>query len=493
MPAATSDPKARVGQLLQRLATHQKSNKLTRRYFLNPNQENDGGPYLWAKEFHNAGANHKERLLMAANRVGKTECACAEDAIHLTGMYPPWWEGRRFDHPINMWCGAHTSDNLRDIVQEKLFGGMTQDVWGTGWIPKHLIHPDGPKMMKGVNDCIDFVRIKHASGGWSKLGFKTYKQGWLTWQGTAQHVVHFDEEPPEDVYAEGMTRTLDTKGIGIMTFTPLQGVTGIVRKFWDGGEGIYMKNATWDDAPHLDEDEKRILLAGLPEHMQKTKSTGQPMMGTGAIFGVINDSDIREKARDLPAHWRMVAGMDFGIGHECAVVWLAHDPDADAIHVIDVYHASDDNGIVHAHASRKWGDWIPVAWPHDGKNREKSSGIQLAQTFVEYGANMLGDSARYPAGVIAENEKGGPQPTEPVIQDLIARAKTGRFFVADHLDAWFEQKRFYHRKDGKIVREKDDILSATFYGMMMLRYATTHLESSFLPEEQDRNFDPIGF
>ena len=33
------------------------------------------GAYPWQIEFHNAGIDHPERMLMAANRVGKTQCA----------------------------------------------------------------------------------------------------------------------------------------------------------------------------------------------------------------------------------------------------------------------------------------------------------------------------------------------------------------------------------------------------------------------------------
>jgi hypothetical protein len=35
--------------------------------------------------FHDAGAKHRERLLMSANRFGKTMCGAAELAFHLTG------------------------------------------------------------------------------------------------------------------------------------------------------------------------------------------------------------------------------------------------------------------------------------------------------------------------------------------------------------------------------------------------------------------------
>jgi hypothetical protein len=51
--------------------------------------------------------------------------------------------------------------------------------------------------------------------------------------------------------------------------------------------------------------------------------------------------------------------------------------------------------------------------------------------------------------------------------------KTGRLKVASHLNDWFEEFRMYHRKDGKVVKERDDLMAATRYGIMMLRYAET--------------------
>lgn len=476
------DPKSRLSFLTKRLSEIKETRKLVNLYHKLPNMENDGGPYTWAAKFHNAGATHKERLLMAANRVGKTLCATAEDAIHLTGLYPPWWEGRRFNRPVEIWVGAHTADNLRDIVQEKLFGGIGRDAFGTGWIPKSHIHQDGPRMMKGVNDVVDYVRVKHESGGWSILGFKTYKQGWVTWQGTGKDMVHFDEEPPQDVYAEGMTRTLERAGLGMLTFTPLSGVTPLVRSFLDGAGGKFMINATWDDAPHLADEEKARLLEGLPKHMRDAKSKGKPMMGTGAIFG-IDEGSIYWDPHPIPSYWRRIVGLDFGIGHEMAIVWIAYDADSDTIYVYDVWSESDRDSVVGAQATRKHGTWIPVAWPHDGMQRDKGSGRQLSEVFLQNGANMLAESARYAPSREETNSRGGPQPTEPVIQDILTRMQTGRFKVSRHLNRWFEQFRFYHRKDGKIVRENDDILSATFYAVMMLRYAVTQTETSRRPSK----------
>ena len=85
---------------------------------------------------------------------------------------------------------------------------------------------------------------------------------------------------------------------------------------------------------------------------------------------------------------------------------------------------------------------------------------------------MLGFSARY------DDSKGGGQSREPITLEILERMRTGRFKVFNHLSEWFEEKRMLHRKDGKIVPERDDIESATRYAVMMLRCARTYVDES---------------
>ena len=41
------------------------------------------------------------------------------------------------------------------------------------------------------------------------------------------------------------------------------------------------------------------------------------------------------------------------------------------------------------------------------------------------------------------------------------------------LNDWFEEFRMYHRKDSRVVKERDDLMSATRHAVMMLRDAKT--------------------
>jgi phage terminase large subunit-like protein len=157
-----------------------------------------------------------------------------ETVCHLTGLYPDWWPGRRFNRPIHAWAAGDWNETTRDIIQATLCGkvayqGTRRTVDGTGLIPGDLI---GDAVWKqGVPNLLDTLAVKHVSGDWSWLGFKSYQQGRASFQGTARDLIWLDEEPPLDVYTECLTRTATTGGMMILTFTPLRGYSDVVRSF----------------------------------------------------------------------------------------------------------------------------------------------------------------------------------------------------------------------------------------------------------------------
>jgi len=194
-------------------------------------------PYTKQIEFHAAGKGARERLLMAGNQLGKTYCGAAEAAIHLTGLYPDWWTGRRFERPVRAWVGSKTGEVTRDGCQRLLVGEpKDKGQWGTGMIPGRTLL--GWSARASTPGALDGLTVRHASGAVSTLGFKSYDQGREKWQGETLDFVWFDEEPPLDVYIEGLTRTNATGGMAYLTFTPLLGMSEVVSLFLqqDGAE-----------------------------------------------------------------------------------------------------------------------------------------------------------------------------------------------------------------------------------------------------------------
>jgi phage terminase large subunit-like protein len=99
-----------------------------------------------------------------------------ETALHLTGLYPPFWEGRRFHYPIEAWVAGDTSETTRDIIQQILLGNPGE--LGTGLIPYDCILGN-PTHRAGVAGAVDTVRVRHVSGGTSWCGFKCFAAGTL--------------------------------------------------------------------------------------------------------------------------------------------------------------------------------------------------------------------------------------------------------------------------------------------------------------------------
>lgn len=186
-------------------------------------------------QFFSLGSTKQERCFMAANRVGKTWGAGGyETTLHLTGDYPDWWDGRRFDHPVDAWAAGETAETTRDIVQLALFGvggEKEEGRLGTGLIPAAAIVGEPSRKAGSVSGSLDTATIRHKSGGLSHIGLKAYDQGRAKFQGTAKHVIWLDEEPPLPVYTECLIRLMTTDGLMLVTFTPLLGLSDVALMF----------------------------------------------------------------------------------------------------------------------------------------------------------------------------------------------------------------------------------------------------------------------
>ena len=418
----------------------------------------DYRPYPKQREFHEAGASFRQRLLMAANQVGKTWAAGFELAMHATGEYPDWWRGRRWDRAIVGWAAGVTGESTRDNPQRILLG--RPGAWGTGAIPKSALLDTSSS--RGLADAVDTIQVRHVSGDISSIQLKSYEKGREKWQGETLDFVWFDEEPPEDIYTEGLTRTNATSGMTLVTFTPLLGMTNVVSRFLlEKPSGTHVTTMTIEDAEHYTNEQRLTIIASYPEHERKARTQGIPQLGSGRVFP-IDEDELRCEPFAIPSDWPQLAALDFGWDHPSAAVKLAWDRDSDCIYVTACHRAKQQTPVLFAGAVKPWGAWLPWAWPHDGLQHDKGSGIQLAAQYRSQGLRMLGVHAQF---------EDGSNGLEAGIAEMLDRMQTGRLKVFAHLADWWEEFRLYHRKEGLIVKERDDILSATRYGVMMRRFA----------------------
>lgn len=444
-------------------------------------------PYPKQRHFHVLGAQYRERLLRAGNQQGKSFSGGREMAFHLTGEYPDDWEGRRFAHPILGWAAGETAESTRDNPQKQLLGEV--DEWGSGAIPLRCLGDRG--LASGTADLLDYVKVRHKSGGWSTLRFKYYAQGRRKWQGPKVHVVWFDEEPPVDIYDEGLARTIASGGIAYITATLLLGMSEVIRRFlMETSSDRADVQMTIDDAEHLTPEQREIVIRSFAPHEREARTKGVPVMGSGRVFP-LEDALIEEEAIQIPAHWPRLAALDFGWDHPTACVWAAWDRDNDVVHIYDCYRAREQPVPIHASAIKARGTWIPMAWPHDGNN-DTAAGPQLAQQYRGEGVNMLPHHAQYvPTSHDKKDDdtKSNRMSVEAGVQDMLTRMMTGRLKVAKHLNDWWEEFRLYHREDGKIVKVRDDLMSATRYLVMSLEHAiTAPVQTSFLKTRKPPNW-----
>lgn len=156
----------------------------------------------------------KVTAAIAANRSGKTESA----VIKFLKICLKRKGGG------NAWVLTESFDAQKLGVQEKIEEYLKpEDIKDIGYAKK------------GV-----FAYLKLTNGVY--IEFKTYEQGRAKLQAAKLFAALFDEEPPEDIYEEVYTRTLDLQGQVILAFTPLQGMTWSYDKIFNnkGGKvGIY--------------------------------------------------------------------------------------------------------------------------------------------------------------------------------------------------------------------------------------------------------------
>jgi phage terminase large subunit-like protein len=421
--------------------------------------------------FHAAGATHRERLFMAGNQLGKTTAGAMECAMHATGRYPDWWQGRRFERPTTGWAAGITRETTRDTVQRLLLGRPRGK--GRGALPEDAIAKAAPAYVPP--GLVDTIAVRHVAGGTSLIALRSYEKGRAKWQGETLDWVWFDEEPPADVYSEGLTRTAATGGLVFLTFTPLLGVSEVVRRFLEPGaaaEGAKDRSVTTmtiEDALHIPEAERARIVASYPLHEREARARGVPQMGSGRIFPVPEEA-IAVEAFAIPRHWPRIGGLDFGWDHPTAAVALALDPDIDCLYVTHAYRQKEATPVVHAAALKAWGAELPWAWPADGLQHDRGSGVRLAELYRQAGLALLPGHATF---------EGGSVGVEAGVFEMLERMQTQRWKVFRHLAPWFEEFRLYHRKAGKIVKLEDDLLAASRYAMMMRRHARAQADDSF--------------
>lgn len=225
----------------------------------------------------------------------------------------------------------------------------------------------------------------------------------------------------------------------------------------------HVTSMTIDDAEHYTPEQRAEIIASYPEHEREARVKGIPSMGSGRVFPIAEEL-ITCEPFTVPESWPQIIGVDFGWDHPFAACRLAWNRDSDILYLVSEFAVREQTPVIHAAAVKPWGDWIPVAWPHDGLQHDKGSGEPLKDQYEKQGLTMCQDKATF---------EDGSNGVEAGVMEMLDRMKTGRWKVFSTCGGWLQEFRLYHRVDGLIVKERDDRISASRYAMMMRREAKT--------------------
>lgn len=394
--------------------------------------------------FFEAGKSFRERLILAGNRIGKSEgIGGYETVLHLTGFYPDWWKGRRFSKPVSWWIGGDTATTVRDIIQFKLLGKSGD--FGTGLIPGHLLVDTTNK--RGVPDAVENIYVKHASGGRSIAQLKSYDQGREAWQGTEQHGIWLDEEPPLAIYTEALMRTMTTSGIVLNTYTPMNGMTEVTESYLsvEKSDSKYVCTCSWEQVLHLDEATKKEMWDSIPIHERDARSKGIPTIGTGKIYPV-NLEELLVAPFDLPKHWVRGYALDVG-WNKTAALWGALDKDSDILYLYSEHYQGMAEPAVHASAIKARGEMNGYIDPAS-MGGSQADGEQLIKLYRDEGLKLS----------VADNA------VEAGIFDVYQRMTSGRIKIFKPLVNLQKELSLYHRdSNGHVVKKNDHICDCLRY------------------------------
>lgn len=436
-------------------------------------------PFPHQLKFFNDTYRDDRRGILAANRIGKTVSTCFETAMHLTGIYPSWWKGKRFNKPVNVMVAGEGWQQVALVLQAELLG--TNDVKlnhaiGTGAIPRDNIvidtmRNDGPNCMG--------CEIKHISGSNSYLLFANYTQEVRQMQGFKLNLAVFDEQPPDDFFSEIVTRTATTQGQVLCSFTPLKGLNGLVSKFWNFEDGYSHIRVSWDDVPEYDPWGEPFLLMTtrlqlerdyLP-HERDARRNGVPVMGKGAVFQIRNWPTYKTSDYDFRNHMglhRLIA-LDLGLVNDKTVVslmyWDPRNKEAWLHHQIVVKGTEEANPLNYVnHLMRPEVFGTPIVLPPDaGTPGRYTMSSQSMREFLEsYELNVYPDPIRNPPdaeGRTTNHKSFG-------INIMRQMMELGTLHINENCTEFIREAQNYYADEKGRFSDPDDCIDSARYALL---------------------------
>lgn len=338
--------------------------------------------------FHTSEKNGRQYI--GGNRSGKTTGGVNEDIWWLTGRHP------YFKTPEPPVIGRLTTVDFKNGANKIILPNLKQ------WLaPSDLINGSWEDSWNGQTHTLTLAND-------SELEIMSYDQELDKFAGVPRHFIHFDEEPPLDIYKECKARLVDYHGRWWMTMTPVEGMTWTFEDIYDPSVAgnnplIDIIGVNIRDNPHLSEEAIQELLGGYNEEEQKIRGAGEYISVSGLVFKHYNP-EVHVLEGDIvpPASWTHYISLDAGYNNPAAVLWHAVGPDERVVTYDEIYIRENTVEQVSAliteketHYRENYGiiPFLKVADPAI-KQRQQTTGLSIQIEYGKYGHNFATPKSR---------------------------------------------------------------------------------------------------
>lgn len=265
----------------------------------------------------------KKKLYIGGNRSGKTTGGIVEVIWWLTGRHP---FRATPDGPVR---GRVVSVDFVNGIEKIILPQLKQ------WLPvSDLINGSWEESYDKQ------LRTLTLANG-SFVEFMSYDQDLDKFAGTSRHFIHFDEEPPQDIFIECIARLVDTGGSYWITMTPVEGMTWVYDTLYEpgvaGDSGILVVEVSMTENPHLNSEAIQDFLDSLDPDERKAREEGKFVQLGGLIYKNFSKEKHVVPPWQLPKpdgmadNYLVVASLDHGYTNPTAWLWHAVNQDGEVV------------------------------------------------------------------------------------------------------------------------------------------------------------------
>ncbi len=280
----------------------------------------------------------RNRWVFGGNRSGKTECGAVEVVYLATGLHP-----FRKNKVTEGWVVSLSRQVQRDVAQRKILEYLP-----ASYIEKIVMVSGGQDSAE--NGMIDFILVRSAVGGISRIGFKSCDQGREKFQGASLDYVWFDEEPPFDIYLECKMRVFDKCGDIFGTMTPLKGLTWVYNTIYLNDKNdneVWCETMEWADNPFLSKKEIANMTKSMSADEIESRRFGRFMQNGGLVYSEFDENVNVIEPFNIPPEWQDNISIDPGLHNPLSAHFYAVDFDGN-VYVVAEHFEAGKSVIEHA-------------------------------------------------------------------------------------------------------------------------------------------------